>query len=220
VTWQVVFANPIDGLTPGNLTLVNTGLGGTPTITGIMPTSPPPATTWNITASTGSGQGTLGLNLANDAGLSHTVTNLTFTGEVFDIDHIAPTTTSFTRLTPATSPTNADTLVFSVIFSEKVTGVSADDFAVTGTTATITAINSGGTISPSITIDGGDLAGFNGVVGLTTALPPTSPTWRATRLPTPNPPPMKHTRSITPRLLPQWLSHLQTAAAPTMPRQP
>src|SRR6478736_141220 len=38
------------------------------------------------------------------------------------IDTTAPTTVSFTRQTPSTSPTNADTLVFRVTFSEHIDG--------------------------------------------------------------------------------------------------
>ena len=83
------------------------------------------------------------------------------------IDAAAPRLTSFKRQTPATSTTNNDTLVFRVLFSEVVTNVGTDDFAIYGTT-TATVINVA-TISARIydvTISGGDLASFNGVVGL------------------------------------------------------
>ena len=82
-------------------------------------------------------------------------------------DATAPSLTSFTRQTPATNPTNADTLVFRATFSEDVQNVDAADFAVNGTTtATVTNV---ATVSASvydITVSGGDLAGFNGVVGI------------------------------------------------------
>lgn len=82
-------------------------------------------------------------------------------------DPTPPTLLSFTRQTPATTPTNADTLVFRATFNEDVTNVSTGDFAVNGTTtATVTGV---ATVSASvydITVSGGDLAGFNGVVGL------------------------------------------------------
>ncbi len=51
-----------------------------------------------------------------------------------DDRHDGSSTTSFTRKTP---PTNPDTLVFLATFSEGVTGVEMNDFAVNGTTATI-----------------------------------------------------------------------------------
>ncbi|MEW6085901.1 MAG: sortase [Chloroflexota bacterium] len=86
-------------------------------------------------------------------------------------DITPPTLISFTRQTPATSPTNADTLVFRATFDEDVTNVSAGDFSVNGgTTATVTGV---ATVSASvydITVSGGDLAGFNGTVGLDVAV--------------------------------------------------
>ncbi|MBI5757591.1 MAG: autotransporter-associated beta strand repeat-containing protein, partial [Planctomycetales bacterium] len=90
----------------------------------------------------------------------------------FGLDDAAPSTLSFTRQTPATSPTNADTLVFRAIFSESVTGVDAADFAINGTTtATVTGVSGSGSVY-DITISGGDLAQFNGLVGLNFAASP------------------------------------------------
>jgi hypothetical protein len=98
VTWQVAFADPVDGLTASNFSLVEGGVTGA-SITSVTETSGPPSTTWHITANTGSGDGTLGLNLVNDTGLSHDVTNLSFTGQVFDIDRTPPTVTNVTAST-------------------------------------------------------------------------------------------------------------------------
>ena len=83
------------------------------------------------------------------------------------IDTTAPGLTSFIRQNPATSPTAADTLVFRASFDEAVTNVSIGDFDVDGiTTATITNVSTVDASTYDITISGGDLAGFNGVVGL------------------------------------------------------
>ncbi len=85
-------------------------------------------------------------------------------------DTTPPTFTSITRQTPTSSPTNADTLTFRATFNENVQNVDATDFAVTGTTATVT-----GGVTPvsasvyDITVSGGDLASFTGVVGLNLA---------------------------------------------------
>ena len=87
-------------------------------------------------------------------------------------DTIAPVATSFTRKTPSSSLTNADTLVFLATFSEPVTGVDATDFAVTGTTGIISVAE----VTAStfdVTITGGDLASLNGTVGLNLATSPT-----------------------------------------------
>jgi hypothetical protein len=83
------------------------------------------------------------------------------------IDTTAPGLISFTRQNPATSPTNADTLVFRATFSEAVTNVDTGDFDTYGTTtATVTNVSPVNTSTYDITVSGGDLAGFNGVVGL------------------------------------------------------
>ena len=74
---------------------------------------------------------------------------------------------SFERQTPASSPTNADTLVFRATFSDGVQNVSKEDFSVNGTTtATVTGVSSVSTSVYDITVSGGDLANFNGVVGI------------------------------------------------------
>ena len=83
------------------------------------------------------------------------------------IDLTAPTATSFARSNPTAELTNVDTLVFQVTFSETVTGVAAADFAVNSTTtATVTGVTPVSGSVYTVTITGGDLAGFNGTVGL------------------------------------------------------
>ena len=87
------------------------------------------------------------------------------TDQTYLLDNLAPSTNSFARKTPASNPTNADTLVFLATFSEDVTGVAANDFVVTGTTASISVAQ----LSPStydVTISGGNLASLTGTVGL------------------------------------------------------
>lgn len=121
--------------------------------------------------------GTVGLNFA----ASPTITDLygnplpatePTIDQTYVVDHSAPGTTSFARLTPAGTPTNADTLVFQVTFNEPVTGVAAADFAVSGTTATI-AVAAVSTSVYNVTLSGGNLASLNGTVGLNFAASPT-----------------------------------------------
>ncbi len=91
-------------------------------------------------------------------------------------DFTAPSVTSFTLKTPATSPTNADTLVFLATFSEAMTGVDTADFAVNSspaTTATVTGVNPVTASTYDVTISGGDLASFNGDVNLNLSGTPT-----------------------------------------------
>lgn len=81
--------------------------------------------------------------------------------------YLAPTTTSFTRQNPGLSPTSADILVFRATFTEAVQNVDTADFAVNGTTtATVTLVTSVSASVYDITVSGGDLATFNGTVGL------------------------------------------------------
>ena len=76
---------------------------------------------------------------------------------------------SITRQNPTVSPTNADSLTWRVTFSETVLNVDAADFAVSGTTATVTAVAavSGVTGAYDVTASGGNLAGVSATVTLT-----------------------------------------------------
>lgn len=89
------------------------------------------------------------------------------TDETYLVDNLAPTIISFVRQTPSASTTSADTLVFRATFSETVTGVGTADFAVNGTSAAV--VSGVVLISADVydaTVSGGNLASFNGVVGL------------------------------------------------------
>ncbi|MCG8475423.1 MAG: hypothetical protein MI784_08120, partial [Cytophagales bacterium] len=109
-------------------------------------------------------EGTLTLTVtltdpAGNAGLAATDTE--------SYDATAPTTSSFERQTPASSPTNANSLVFRATFSEAVTAIDAADFAVNGTTtATVTSVSPVSSSVYDVTVSGGDLAGFEGTVGI------------------------------------------------------
>jgi CSLREA domain-containing protein len=86
------------------------------------------------------------------------------------IDTTAPTTTYFHRRNPLTNPTNADTLQFEVDFSETLGGgaIGLSDFVVTGSTATLTGVGvvDFGNGTYYLNVAGGDLANYNGVVGI------------------------------------------------------
>jgi len=178
VVWRVTFSDPVSSLTSSNFTLANTGLTA-PSITGVSAVTSSPDAQWDVTVNTGTGDGTLGLNMANDTGLSHNVTNLTFTGQVYTIDRTAPRVGSIVRQLPASTPTSADILVFRVTFNEPVTSVGANSFVVTGTTTPIS--SSVTAVTPNLVFDftvdgiadGGDLANLNGPVGVDIAASPT-----------------------------------------------
>jgi len=77
-----------------------------------------------------------------------------------------PSFDSITRLTPPDEDTNADTLVFQATFSEEVQYVTIDDFEVTGSSATVTSVSSDTGTTIDLTASGGDLAGYEGIVGI------------------------------------------------------
>ena len=121
-------------VTSADFDLAVSGLGGSPSISNVTPTSGS-ATTYTVTASTGTGAGTLGLNLDDDdtivdgAGnrLGGTgADNGDFTGEAFTIDKTVPTVHSINRV--GGTPTNAGSVDWTVTFSENVSGVNAADF--------------------------------------------------------------------------------------------
>ncbi|MFM9960722.1 MAG: beta strand repeat-containing protein, partial [Planctomycetaceae bacterium] len=182
-------ANTINGGTTStsganNLIRVATGFGGT----SVSMDDPNLA----ALADNGGPTQTFALNAGSpaiDAGTNAAATGLTFDqrGTGFDRivnttvdigafesavipDTTAPTLTSFTRQTPSTSTTDADSLVFRVTFDEAVQNVDAADFAVNGTTtATVTGVTSADSnagLLYDVTVSGGDLATFNGTVGL------------------------------------------------------
>ncbi len=144
----------------------------TATITNVSTVS---ASQYDVTVSGGDladFNGLVGLDFAGSISIADLVGNALpnaepATDETYLLDNVAPSTTSFTRQTPSTNSTNADVLVFRVTFSEDVTDVDAADFAVNGTTtATVTNISTVSGLQYDVTVSGGDLANFTGVVGL------------------------------------------------------
>ena len=87
------------------------------------------------------------------------------------MDTTGPRVASIVRQNPTSSPTNADSLTWRVTFSEAVSNVNAADFAVSGTTATVTAVAavSGVTGAYDVSASGGNLAALNATVTLAIA---------------------------------------------------
>ena len=130
VAWTITFSEPVTGLTAANLQLVPTGLSGSGDIQ-VTPASTALTATWTVTASTGNGTGTLGLNMVNSTNVqdanSQAVTNVPFTtGGVYTIDRTAPALQSITRADA--NPTQLPQVHWTVRFSEPVSGVNAGNF--------------------------------------------------------------------------------------------
>ena len=142
VNFTVTFSEPVTGvdlLPPFNDFRIATSPGITGTsIIGVTPVS---GTTYTVNVNTGSGNGEIRLDVADDNSIIDTANNPLggsntgdgdFTsGETYAIDKSAPSVTSSLRADP--NPTHADSVNFSVTFSEAVSGVNANDFTLTTT---------------------------------------------------------------------------------------
>jgi hypothetical protein len=81
VRYQVVFSGSVTGLSISNFSITTTGITGA-SISSVSGSG----TTYTVTMNTGTGDGTLRLNVANATGLSPTITNVPYTaGEVYTI---------------------------------------------------------------------------------------------------------------------------------------
>ncbi|MBY0420035.1 MAG: putative Ig domain-containing protein, partial [Pararheinheimera sp.] len=80
------------------------------------------------------------------------------------IDATRPTVSSVSRENPTEEDTNADQLVWTLVFSEVVNGLSAADLVIAGSTATVTNLTSSDNRIYSATVSGGDLAGLTSEV--------------------------------------------------------
>ena len=125
-----------------------------------------------VTVSSITGDGTLRLDLnSSGTGITDDTGNAISggytSGQAYTIDNTAPGVTSFALQTPGSSPTSSDTLVWRTTFNEDVQNVDTADFAVNGTTtATVSNVSAVSASVYDVTISGGDLASFDGVVGL------------------------------------------------------
>ncbi|MEO7494524.1 MAG: putative Ig domain-containing protein, partial [Massilia sp.] len=89
--------------------------------------------------------------------------------QIVSSDTTAPRITAIDRLNPTAAITNADMLTFRVTFSETVNNVSVGDFVVSGSTAGVTGVTPVGANAYDVTVGGGNLASYNGVVTLSLA---------------------------------------------------
>jgi len=159
VDFTVTFSQGVTGVDAGDFTLTTTG-GITP---GGISVTPVNSSVYTVSVGTGTGDGTIRLDVANDGSIHSESNNAplgaTFTtGEVYTIDRTAPAVQSIVRAN--SSPTNASSIDFTVTFSESVTGVASNDFAllmsgVSGATIANVA-GSGSTYTVTINTGSGD----------------------------------------------------------------
>ena len=149
VDFTVTFTESVTGVGTADFTLTTTGTVSGATVDSVTGTGP-----YTVTVLTGTGDGTIRLDVVDDGtiddlagnGLSAGYTG----GPSVTIDKTAPTVSSANRVDP--NPTTAASVNFAVTFSEPVLGVDATDFAlvqsgVTG--ATITGVAPAGPPPPA-----------------------------------------------------------------------
>jgi 6-phosphogluconolactonase (cycloisomerase 2 family) len=193
LVWRVTFAEAVNNVDAGDFSVTGTSAA-------VESVADAGSNAFDVTVSGGdladlNGMATLdfagGQDIADAAG--NTLSDTTPTGSdertwsvINDAD--APAVTSIVRDDPATELTNADTLVWAVAFSEDVTDIDAADFAVSGTTGSVTDVSPQAVALPPsvnasahssafavssahfvITASGGDLASFDGDVVLSFA---------------------------------------------------
>jgi hypothetical protein len=178
VSWTVTFVDSsVQGLDATDFALETSGVSDA-AITGVTAIS---GQQYKVTANTGSGSGTIQLNLVDDDTITDQLGNplggvgefgdpegdgsFFGTASAYTIDKTFPTVQSIARA--GTSPTNAGSVSWTVTFSENVTGVNASDFdlvvgslsgspaitSVTGSNATYTVTASTGTGNGTLGLD-------------------------------------------------------------------
>ncbi|MBX7219545.1 MAG: hypothetical protein K1Y36_06340 [Blastocatellia bacterium] len=127
LSWTVGFQNPTAGLTAANFNLVSSGgLGGVPVILNVTPNSPPPTTAWTVMATSGSGEGMLGLNLMTSAGLTPAPPDvLPVTGQAYNL-------LASTAIGPATLPNGAVGTAYSQTLTAQGGSGTTFTFAIIG----------------------------------------------------------------------------------------
>ena len=166
LTWRVTFSEAVSNVGTADFSV--TGTTATLAVTGS-------GTTYDVTASGGNLAGldatvTLafasGQDIEDAAGNALTNTTPTGTNENdYVVDNTAPRVASIKYVSPTSSPTNEDRLIWWVMFDEAVSNVHAADFSVTGTTGITDAVRVSA-ITYQITVDGGNLAGLDATVTL------------------------------------------------------
>lgn len=166
VDFTVTFSEDVSGVNVADFALTSTGISGG----AIMSRTQITPSTYTVTVNTGSGSGTVRLDLIDNDSIQDGVNNSLggpgagngnfTTGEVYTVDRTVPTVTSIVRA--GSNPTGATSVQFTVTFSEDVTGVNVGDFALTTTGVTGASITSRTQIAPStytVTVNTGSGSG-------------------------------------------------------------
>jgi hypothetical protein len=193
----VVFSTNVTGVAASNFTLVQAGgvSGAGPVLVAGS------GTTYTVSANTGSGSGTLGLNLSSAGSIKDSsnkgLTGVPYTGPVYTVDKTAPSVSA--PALASSSPSNAASVAWTVTFSEPVKNVAQGQFALvvsglggspaitgfSGSGATYTLTASTGTGSGSLRLDMTSKTGITDLAGnaLSTAMPQTGAVYSVDKVP-------------------------------------
>jgi len=132
VEYTVTFSEAVTGVDVSDFTISSSGLTGD-NVDNVVPIT---GSIYTVVVNTGTGDGTLQLNIPANATITDSggnpPSNLPFTNsEVYTIAKTAPAVTSITRTSG--NPTNASNVDFLVTFTKTVTGVDTADFSLTKT---------------------------------------------------------------------------------------
>ncbi|MGE3817822.1 MAG: FG-GAP-like repeat-containing protein [Isosphaeraceae bacterium] len=147
VDFTVTFSRAVTGLSASNFTVVADPRIRGAAVTGVAGGG----TSWTVTVATGAGEGPLGLNLTNSAGVADAsgggLANLPFAGPSYTVDKTPPAALAIS--TVGRGVTAAASVDYLVRFSEAVTGVNAGNFSLVADLgidgAAVTGVSGGGT---------------------------------------------------------------------------
>ncbi|GHB58187.1 Ig-like domain-containing protein [Persicitalea jodogahamensis] len=124
VNFTVTFSGSVSGLSASNFSVPTTGSVSGASVTNVAGSG----SSYTVSVNTGSGDGTVGLRLANATSLTPGVSNAPFEGQSYTIDKTPPTVLSIVRRDA--NPTNASSVSFRIDYSEYVTGLGLSNFVV------------------------------------------------------------------------------------------
>jgi uncharacterized membrane protein len=166
LSFLVTFSEPVTNVTADDF-MTTTGTPITATVSSVSGSGA--VYTVNVTVSGGTaGTATVRLDLKPNTDIAGTGLSIVgtvpayTTGPAYTVNLVAPTVQAIQLLgtSPITNPTSLS-FPFLVIFSEPVTNVTADDFALTttgGITATVSSVSGSGAVyTVNTTVDGGTL---------------------------------------------------------------
>ena len=150
VNYTVTFSGNVTGVSASNFSLTTTG-----SITGASVGTPSGSgTTWTVPVNTGTGDGTIRLDMANATGVNPTVTVPYTSGEVYTIDK-SPPTISISAPSATTATCGSVTYTISYTGASTITLAPANvTLNIAGTATATVAVAGSGTSTRTVTLSG------------------------------------------------------------------